>query len=115
MAKPSQRPQMAKVATKGHKVSVKLACLALQISETCYRYQPKLSQDNALIADWPEERGIDLRFIQRGNPQENAYIDRYNRTVRYDWLSHYLSRKFKRFKTMRLQRIGLSVNTKTNF
>jgi putative transposase len=23
-------------------------------------------------------------------PQENAYVERYNRTVRYDWLTHYL-------------------------
>ena len=29
-------------------------------------------------------------LIQPGNPQQNAYIERYNRTVRYDWLSHYL-------------------------
>jgi putative transposase len=226
---------MTKVATEKHKVSVKLACLAFQISETCYRYQPKLSQENALIADWlirithnqrnwgfglcylylrnvkgfgwnhkrvyriycelelnlrikpkkrlvrakpeplsvpatindcwsmdfmhdqlsdgrryrlfnviddynreglaievdfslpairvkraldqviewrgkprqircdngpeyisellaawAEERGINLLFIQPGNPQQNAYVERYNRTVRYDWLSHYL-------------------------
>ena len=25
-----------------------------------------------------------------GNPQQNAYIERYNRTVRYDWLNQYL-------------------------
>ena len=29
-------------------------------------------------------------FIQPGNPQQNAYVERYNRTVRYDWLNHYL-------------------------
>lgn len=28
--------------------------------------------------------------IQPGNPQQNAYVERYNRTVRYDWLRHYL-------------------------
>jgi hypothetical protein len=28
--------------------------------------------------------------IQPGNPQQNAYVKRYNRTVRYDWLAHYL-------------------------
>lgn len=39
---------------------------------------------------WAGDRGIELNFIQQGNPQQNAYIERYNRTVRYDWLAHYL-------------------------
>ena len=39
---------------------------------------------------WSEAREIELQFIQPGNPQQNAYIERYNRTVRYDWLSQYL-------------------------
>tara|TARA_B110000879_G_scaffold53720_1_gene76163 strand:- start:1641 stop:2045 length:405 start_codon:yes stop_codon:yes gene_type:complete len=43
---------MAQVAIGQHKICVKLACMAFQISETCYRYQPKLSKENALIADW---------------------------------------------------------------
>lgn len=34
-------------------VSVRLACAAFLVSETCYRYQPKLSDENAGIADWP--------------------------------------------------------------
>jgi putative transposase len=33
-------------------ISVRLACTAFSISETCYRYQPKLSDENAEIADW---------------------------------------------------------------
>jgi len=43
-----------------------------------------------MLADWAEDRGIRLDFIQPGNPQQNAYVERYNRTVRYDWLTHYL-------------------------
>jgi putative transposase len=34
-------------------------------------------------------------FIQPGNPQQNVYDERYNRTVRYDWLSHYLFAEIK--------------------
>jgi len=29
-------------------------------------------------------------FIQPGNPQQNAYVERYNRTVRYDWLNQHM-------------------------
>jgi putative transposase len=43
-----------------------------------------------MLADWAEDRCIRLDFIQPGNPQQNAYVERYNRTVRYDWLAHYL-------------------------
>jgi putative transposase len=42
------------------------------------------------LRDWAARQGITLQFIQPGKPQQNAYIERYNRTVRYDWLAHYL-------------------------
>lgn len=42
------------------------------------------------LAEWAQKQGITLQFIQPGKPQQNAYIERYNRTVRHDWLSHYL-------------------------
>ena len=42
-----------------------------------------------LIA-WAKKQRIDINYIQPGKPQQNAYVERYNRTIRYDWLSHYL-------------------------
>ena len=41
---------MQAVQDKG--VSVRLACQAFRISETCYRYQATTSHENAQIADW---------------------------------------------------------------
>ena len=35
-------------------------------------------------------KGIRLTYIQPGKPQQNSYVERYNRTVRYDWLNLYL-------------------------
>lgn len=39
---------------------------------------------------WAAQRQIRLEYIQPGKPQQNAYVERYNRTVRYSWLSQYL-------------------------
>jgi transposase InsO family protein len=47
---------------------------------------------------WAEKLGTRLKHIQPGNPQQNAYVERYNRTVRYDWLGHYLSSPSLRYK-----------------
>ena len=38
------------------------------------------------MEEWAEKRGIELDYIQSGNPQQNAYVERYNRTVRHEWL-----------------------------
>ena len=42
------------------------------------------------LAEWARNHGIEIAFIQPGNPQQNVYVERYNRTVRYDWLAHRL-------------------------
>lgn len=42
------------------------------------------------LTDWAKRQGIRLERIQPGKPQQNAYVERYNRSVRYDWLGHYL-------------------------
>lgn len=43
-----------------------------------------------LLAAWAKKHSITLMFIQPGNPQQNAYVERYNRTVRYEWLAQYI-------------------------
>ena len=52
MVKPSHRKEMAQHYVNERKVSVRLACQAFRISETCYRYEPKLCDENVEIADW---------------------------------------------------------------
>jgi len=42
------------------------------------------------VAAWSKKHKITLLFIQPGKPQQNAYVERYNRTVRYDWLNQYI-------------------------
>jgi mRNA-degrading endonuclease YafQ of YafQ-DinJ toxin-antitoxin module len=36
------------------------------------------------------KRGNRIDFIQPRRPQQNPYVERYKRTVRYDWLAHHL-------------------------
>jgi transposase InsO family protein len=38
---------------------------------------------------WAQQWGIRFEYIQPGKPQQNAYVERFNRTVRYEWLSQY--------------------------
>ena len=43
--------------------------------------------NSVAIQTWAQETGIKLEYIQPGDPQQNAYVKRFNRTVRYEWLS----------------------------
>ena len=56
---------------------VALACRTFQISETCYRYSPVSSAENAEIADWLERLtankrtwGFGLCFLYLRNVQD---------------------------------------------
>lgn len=42
---------------------------------------------SATLMIWAESRGITIQHIQPGKPQQNAYVERYNRTVRHEWLA----------------------------
>jgi putative transposase len=43
---------MAQHYVAAGRLSVKVACLAFGISQTCYRYEAKLNAENDVIADW---------------------------------------------------------------
>ena len=49
--------------------------------------EPLLS---TLIIDWAKNQDIRIEYIQPGKPQQNAYVERFNRTVRYEWLAQYV-------------------------
>ena len=38
------------------------------------------------MTDWAEKQRITLLYIQPGKPTQNAYVERFNRTVRHEWL-----------------------------
>lgn len=44
---------------------------------------------SASVIEWAETQGIQIEYIQPGKPQQNAYVERFNRTVRYEWLAQY--------------------------
>ena len=45
---------------------------------------------SAALQAWATRRSIRIEYIQPGKPQQNAYVERFNRTVRYEWLAQYL-------------------------
>jgi putative transposase len=43
---------------------------------------------HALLA-WAKKLQIRIEHIQPGQPQQNAYVERYNQTMRYGWLNQH--------------------------
>ena len=45
---------------------------------------------SSAFVQWCTTCGITVVYSQPRKPPRNAYVERYNRTTRHDWLSHYL-------------------------
>lgn len=43
-----------------------------------------------VFVEWCEENGVDIRYIEPGKPNQNAIIERFNRTYREEVLNAYL-------------------------
>jgi putative transposase len=42
---------------------------------------------SAKFVSWAEQHGIALRIIQQGEPNQNAFVQRFNRSVRQEVLN----------------------------
>ena len=76
-----QRREMAETAVARRRASIALACRTFGVSETCYRYSPKLQDENEEIADLlvglTESRktwGFGLCFLHLRNVQGRLWI-----------------------------------------
>lgn len=49
----------------------------------------QMENGRGLRRRWAERRRVRLAYIQPGKPQQNAYVERFNRTVRHESLSQY--------------------------
>lgn len=86
-----------------------------------WRGKPKrIRSDNGpeyisdLLKTWAEKHSIMLDFIQPGNPQQNAYVERYNRTVRYDWLAQHIFNSIHQVQEYATQWLWIYNNERPN-
>ena len=52
----------------------------------CPIKRDQLKYISGKLLAWAEKLQISICHIQPGKPQQNAYVERYNRTVRHEWL-----------------------------
>ncbi len=45
---------------------------------------------SSTLLSWAENQGVAQTCIQPGKPKQNAYVERYNRTDRHEWLDLYI-------------------------
>jgi len=62
---------------------------------------------SAVFMGWCESKGIELKFIQPGKPQQNAFIERFNKTYRHEVLSAHIFENLNQVKDITEQWIKI--------
>ena len=72
-----------------------------------WRGQPyKIRVDNGpefvaeALAQWASKRNIEIKFIEKGKPNQNGYVERFNRTFREEVLDAYVFTRLKEAQIM---------------
>ena len=55
---------------------------------------------SSTFADWCEEHGIEVVYIQKGKPQQNGFAERFNGYFRYEFLDAYLFESLSQVREM---------------
>ena len=66
------------------------------------------------LKSWSEKHRITLLFIQPGKPTQNAYVERFNRTVRHEWLDLHLFESVEQAQDMATQWLWIYNNERPN-
>lgn len=69
---------------------------------------------NGTIQNWAKEWGIRFKCIQLGKSQQNAYVERFDRTVRSEWLSQHYWSSIKEFQDFATQWMWSYIHDRPN-
>lgn len=64
--------------------------------------------------EWAENREIALAYIQLGKPQQNADVERHNRTVRHDWLDLYIFESIEKIQKIATEWLWSCIHDRPN-
>lgn len=67
------------------------------------------------LRDWAQTSDIELKYIQPGKPTQNAYIERFNRTVRQECLDLYLLDSVEQAQNLTTQWLWVYNNERAHF